>query len=88
MSRLTLYRMQEQAKMAIKEGNYLEATNRLQNMATNLFSKGEADLAKTILNEAKNIRNRHKMSQEGQKQVKYATRALISPSIQKKAVKS
>jgi Ca-activated chloride channel family protein len=88
MSRLTLYRMQEQAKMALKEGNYLEATNRLQNMATNLFSKGESDLARTILTEAKNIRNRHKMSQEGQKQVKYATRALISPSIRKKAVKS
>lgn len=88
MSRLTLYRMQEQANLALNEGNYSEATNHLQNMATNLFSKGEHELARTILHEAKNIHNRHEMSQEGQKRVKYGTRALISPAIQKKAVKS
>lgn len=82
MSRLTLYRMQEQAKLSLKQGNYSEATNHLQNMATNLFAKGETDLARTILNEAEHIRSHHTMSQEGQKRVKYGTRALISPSKQ------
>ena len=88
MSRLTLYRMQEQAKAEVKVGNYLDASNRLQHMATNLFSQGESKLAKTILNEAKNIENHHEYSEEGQKQIKYGTRALISPVAQQKAIRS
>lgn len=84
MSRLTLYRMQEQAQKALEAGDYQEAKNRFQNMATNLYSLGEPDLAKTALKEAKNIQKSQKLSLEGHKRIKYGTRALISPKTQNK----
>jgi Ca-activated chloride channel family protein len=81
MSRLTLYRMQEQARKEFEAGEYEEASTRLQNMATHLFATGEVELAKTVLIEAQNIQNRKKFSKEGQKRIKYGTRALISPPV-------
>jgi len=79
MSRLTLYRMQDQVKYELESGNYNDATRRLQNMATHLFSRGEPELAKTVLHEAQNIHQRQEFSKEGEKQVKYGTRALLLP---------
>ena len=84
ISRLTLYRMQEQARKEFDAGEYEEASTRLQNMATHLFSTGEVELAKTVLKEAQNIQNRKKYSKEGQKRIKYGTRALISPTVNRK----
>jgi len=85
MSRLTLYRMQEQARKELESGEYNQASTRLQNMATHLFSTGEPELAKTVLNEVQNIQNHKKYSKEGRKQIKFGTRALISPPEKKKA---
>lgn len=84
MSRLTLYRMQEQARKELESGDYEYASTRLQNMATHLYSTGENELAKTILIEAKNIQSQKEFSKEGQKRIKYGTRALISPTDKKK----
>lgn len=80
MSRLTLYRMQEQAQKELKAGHAKEATRRLQNLATHLLSLGESDLALAVLKEVDNINNSRNLSEEGIKRIKYGTRSLIKPS--------
>jgi Ca-activated chloride channel family protein len=80
MSRLTLYRMQEQARKELDAGEYLDAANRLQNMATHLLRTGDTELAKTLLMESQNVQDRKEISSEGQKRIKYGTRALVSPA--------
>lgn len=79
MSALTLYRIQERARNDVQDGRYDEATRRLQNIATNLLSRGEKDLAHTVLNEASRIQLHQSFSEEGEKQIKYGTRALLLP---------
>jgi Ca-activated chloride channel family protein len=79
LSRLTLYRMQDDAKKELNRGNYQGAYLRLQNMATHLFSQGEVDLAKTTLREAKHIQHWQRYSDEGEKRIKYGTQALFLP---------
>jgi len=79
MSRLTLYRMQEQANKELESGEYHAASSRLKNMATHFFAHGAPDLAKTALKEAKNIQKQNQISDEGQKQIKYGTQALFLP---------
>ena len=79
LSRLTLYRMQEEAMKELNSGNYQEASSRLKSMATHLFAQGEPELAKTTLKEAKNIQNNKHYSKEGKKRIKYGTQALFLP---------
>jgi hypothetical protein len=45
-----------------------------------LLSQGETDLAKTALLEVQNIKNKQKLSQDGEKQIKYGTRSLLLPN--------
>lgn len=80
MSRLTLYRMQEQAKQDIEEGNIEQATRRLRFLATHLLAQGETSLATTVLGEAGRIERDRSLSDEGEKRIKYGTRALLLPS--------
>ncbi|HBY06849.1 MAG TPA: hypothetical protein DEH22_03345 [Chloroflexi bacterium] len=77
MSKLTLYRMQENVHESIAIGELDQAAQSLQNIATHLLSQGETDLAKTALLEVHNLRNQQKLSQEGEKRIKYGTRALL-----------
>jgi Ca-activated chloride channel family protein len=80
MSKLTLYRMQERARENINAGELEAAAQSLQNIATHLFAQGETDLAKTAILEVQNIKQRQKLSQTGEKRIKYGTRALLLPS--------
>lgn len=80
LSRLTLYRMQEKAQKDIDQGFYDQATNRLENVAKQLRSRGEHKLAETILTEAEKIESNRKMSRLGKKQIKYGTRGLLLPA--------
>jgi Ca-activated chloride channel family protein len=80
MSALTLYRIQERARLDVREGRYREATRRLQNIATHLLARGERDLAQTVLKEATHIQEQHSFSEDGDKRIKYGTRALLLPS--------
>lgn len=79
MSALTLYRIQEKARIDVQDGRYNDATRRLHNVATNLLSRGEKDLAQTVLNEASRIQYHQSFSEDGEKQIKYGTRALLLP---------
>ncbi|PKN92500.1 MAG: hypothetical protein CVU44_15310 [Chloroflexi bacterium HGW-Chloroflexi-6] len=79
LSKLTLYRMQEKARVAVESGDYEKATKHLQQLATHLLSQGEKGLAKTILLEAQHIEQQKTFSESGQKQIKYGTRSLLMP---------
>ncbi len=79
MSRLTLYRMQEQAKQDMEEGNIEQATRRLRYLATHLLAQGESTLATAVLGEAGRLERGSSFSEEGGKRIKYGTRALLLP---------
>lgn len=77
LSRLTLYRMQERAQAAAKDGQFDVAARQLQNLATHLLSQGENSVAKTALLEAQSLENMQTWSESGSKDIKYKTRALL-----------
>lgn len=77
LSKLTLYRMQEQAQADLEQGNYQRATQRLDYIATHLLSQGEQNLANTVLAEAQHIQKHQRFSPTGRKEIKYGTRALL-----------
>ena len=76
VSRITLYRMQEQAWSALEEGNVDQATRRLEVVATRLLDMGEERLAQAALLEAKHIAERGGATERGRKEIKYGTRRL------------
>ncbi len=79
LSQLTLYRMQEKAQDELSKGETVKASRHLQYLATNLLSRGERDLAKTVLKEAESIQKSNHFSEEGDKRIKYGTRSLMLP---------
>ncbi len=79
MSRLTLYRIQEKARQEVDAGEISKATRHLQYLATHLLSQGERELAHVVLIEAEHIQQTQKFSKEGDKRIKYGTRALLLP---------
>jgi Ca-activated chloride channel family protein len=80
LSLVTLYRMQEQAQLEVATGEFDNASNHLQRLATHLLAQGNKQLAQTALVEAEHIRTHQSFSKDGEKQIKYGTRALLLPS--------
>ncbi len=78
LSRLKLYRLQEQARLEVTAGDYDQASEHLHRLATHLLSRGERSLARTALLEAENIQQNKSFSQQGGKEIKYGTRALLT----------
>ena len=79
VSQMTLYRMQERIQLEMIEGNFIDANELMQHLATQLLARGEPDLASTVLKEAERIQHTQHISEEGKKQIKYGTRALMLP---------
>jgi Ca-activated chloride channel family protein len=77
LSKLTLYRLQESAQDALASGNNVEATRRLENLATRLLELGQGDLAKQALAEARRVAHTSDLSDKGRKTLKYQTRHLL-----------
>jgi Ca-activated chloride channel family protein len=77
LSRLKFYRLQEQARLEATAGDYTHAAEHLNRLATHLLAKGERGLAKTVLMEAENLQREKSFSQQGGKEIKYGTRALL-----------
>lgn len=77
---VALYRMQEKARHEAELGQSAQAARRLENLATHLLASGERDLAKAALNEAERLVHTRHLSVEGEKRLKYGTRALLLPS--------
>jgi Ca-activated chloride channel family protein len=74
--RITLYRMQDKARQELLAGDINDATRHLENLASRLLERGKHTLAQTVLNEADNIKRQNQYSEEGDKRIKYGTRAL------------
>ncbi len=83
LSKLTLYRMQEQARLEVSVGEHEKAIQHLQQLATHLLARGERGLARTVLLEAEHIQRNKAFSQQGDKQIKYGTRALLLSGLEK-----
>ena len=77
LSRLKFYRLQEQARLEATAGNFQQAAEHLTRLATHLLAQGEPGLAKTALREAENLQREKSFSQQGGKEIKYGTRALL-----------
>ncbi len=84
LGKLTLYRMQEHAQLALEKGDVPEATRRLENLATRLFELGETDLAQQTQAEAQQVAFTSTLSDKGRKALKYHTRLLLSAPYQEK----
>lgn len=79
LTHLKLYRLQERARLEVSAGEFEQATEHLQRLASHLLSQGERGLARTVLLEAANIQSKKDFSKEGRKAIKYGTRALVMP---------
>lgn len=77
MSRLSLYRMQEMAKRDLEEGDVSKATQRLKNLATQLLTSGQSELAHTVMLEIDEVQRTRALGEAAQKRIKYGTRALV-----------
>jgi len=75
-----LYRMQEKARHDAELGQSAEAARRLENLASHLLASGERELAKAALNEAARVAHTRRLSNQGEKMLKYGTRALLLPA--------
>ncbi len=80
LTKITMYRMQERAKKEIAAGNIDKATRRLENLATRLLQVGEPRLAAVVQEEAHRLKRSNSLSPEGEKEIKFGTRALILPA--------
>ncbi len=72
-----LYRMQEKARHEAELGQTSQAARRLENLATHLLAAGDRELAKAALSEAERLTHTRRLSIEGEKVLKYGTRALL-----------
>ena len=81
LTHITLYRMQEKARQEVNAGKAEEASHRLQRLATQLIGIGQVELAQTAFMEADRINQTNSLSAEGEKIMKYGTRALLLPAI-------
>lgn len=79
LSKLTLYRLQEKVRAEVSEGQIDKATRHLHYLATHLLSQGDRELAHTVLLEAEHVQQSRRFSGEGEKRIKYGTRALLLP---------
>lgn len=79
LSKLTLYRLQEKVRHEVSEGQIDKATRHLHYLATHLISQGDRELAHTVLLEAEHVQQSRRFSGEGEKRIKYGTRALLLP---------
>lgn len=77
---VSLYRMQDKARHDAELGNTRQAAQKLENLATQLLAGGQRDLAKAALAEAENLAQSKRISTEGEKVLKYGTRALLLPA--------
>jgi len=77
ISRITMYQMQEKARKDVHEGDINQAVKRLENMATHLLVQGNPQMANVLMREASFINKERAYSSDGEKRIKYGTRALL-----------
>lgn len=80
LSLISLYRLQEKARHEAELGQSAQAARRLENLATQLLAGGQRELARAALSEADRLAQSRRLSTEGEKILKYGTRALLLPA--------
>jgi Ca-activated chloride channel family protein len=80
LSRLTLYRMQQRARDEVKAKSFVSASTHLNFLASKLNETGEKELANTVILEANELKKKKRFSEDGEKRIKYGTRALLLKS--------
>jgi Ca-activated chloride channel family protein len=80
MTILSVLHLQERARIAMSIGDYSSAAHHMEYLASHLQNKGEENLAQSVMNEVSYIRHNQSFSEEGQKRIKYGTRALLLPA--------
>ena len=78
LRKLSLYRLESQARNYLEKGKVAEAQNKFNNLATQLLNAGNEDLAKTIFLQTQMLNNENTISEKMKKNIKYGTRSLIS----------
>ena len=78
LRKLSLYRLESQARDNLEKGKIEEAQNKFNNLATQLLNAGNEDLAKTIYLQTQMLNNRNEISEKMKKNIKFGTRSLIS----------
>lgn len=76
LGKITLYRMQEQAWVALRDGRVNRATQQLEMVATRLLDIGQERLARATMLEAEHIAKQGSSTDRGRKEIKYGTRSL------------
>jgi Ca-activated chloride channel family protein len=76
LSKVTIYRMQEQAWNRLDQGDVKAATHQLERIATRLLDLGETQLARAAMLEAGRISQGGSPTPKGRKELKYGTRGL------------
>lgn len=84
LSKITIYQMQQKANEDVKDGNIDAAIDRLGRISTQLFKHGHPEMAQKTLREAESLKRNQKYSTDGEKQLKYGTRALLAPEVEKR----
>jgi len=79
LGKLSLYRIQQKAELALQDGKVVEATRRLENLATRLLAAGQEELAQMAMSEARRVANTSALSEQGRKTLKFGTRMLLAP---------
>jgi len=77
LGKLTLYQMQEKNSQDVGDGEFRSAVKRMHYLASKMLSRGDRELARRILMEAEQVNNDHKFTSDGEKHLKYGTRALF-----------
>ena len=78
LNKLRFYRVQNNARISLEDGQVSKATTSLEHLATRLFEVGEEELGRAALQEAQRVARVHSISDEGSKRLKYGTRAFLS----------
>ncbi len=79
VNRATLYHIQEKARQDAEAGRILEATRRLERLATRLLMSGEVEMARTVQEELQLLRQTTRFTSEAAKTMRFGTRALLPP---------
>lgn len=80
LERISVFRLQEKAWIALESGDVKQATRYLQAAATRLFDLGYGDLAESAMLEVGRMARGHTPTGRGRKKLRYGTRSLSIPS--------
>lgn len=80
LERISVFRLQEKAWIALEAGDAKQATSYLQAAATRLFDMGYGDLAESAMLEVGRMARGRTPTGRGRKKLRYGTRSLSIPS--------